>query len=124
TDGRRSWQRTSRDGCAHGDCVMSKVCFVISPLGPERSSVRKRADYVLETSIQPACERAGYDAVRADGGVGRDIVMGTTTALQNAPMAVAYLGPTPEAVPGSREGTGCWNANVMIEIGYRLASRL
>ena len=103
---------------------MSKVCFVISPLGAERSPVRKRADYVLETYIQPACERAGYDAVRADGGVGRDIVMGTTTALQNAPMAVAYLGPTPDSVPGSREGTGCWNANVMIEIGYRLASRL
>jgi hypothetical protein len=103
---------------------MSKVCFVISPLGAERSPVRKRADYVLENYIQPACERAGYDAVRADGGVGRDIVMGTTTALQNAPMAVAYLGPTPDSATGSREGAGCWNANVMIEIGYRLASRL
>jgi hypothetical protein len=103
---------------------MSKVCFVISPMGPNRSRVRKRADYVLETYIQPACERAGYEAVRADGGVGRDIVMGTTTALQNAPMAVAYLGPISDAGPGSREETGCWNANVMIEVGYRLASRL
>jgi hypothetical protein len=103
---------------------MSKVCFVISPLGPHNSATRKRADYVLNTYIAPACERAGYDPVRADGGVGRDIVMGTTTALQNAPMAVAYLGPTPDSVPGSREGAGCWNANVMIEIGYRLASRL
>src|SRR5262249_62207687 len=111
TDGRRSWQRTSRDGCAHGDCVMSKVCFVISPWGPERSPVRKRADYVLETYIQPACERAGYEAVRADGDVGRDIVMGTTTALQNAPMAGAYLGPTPDSAPGSHEGTGRWKAH-------------
>jgi hypothetical protein len=103
---------------------MSKVCFVISPMGRNRSSVRKRADYVHDTYISPACERAGYDAVRADKGVGQHIVMGTTTALQNAPMAVAYMGTAPESVSASGEGHGCWNANVMIEIGYRLASRL
>jgi hypothetical protein len=40
---------------------MSKVCFVISPLGPDDSATRKRADYVLETYIAPACERASYD---------------------------------------------------------------
>jgi TIR domain len=91
-------------------------------MGPARSAVRKRADYVLNTYIKPACEQAGYEALRADQGVGRDICKGTTTALENAPMAVAYMGPTPDSLSGSG---GCnWNANVMIEIGYRLASRL
>jgi hypothetical protein len=99
---------------------MSKVCFVISPLGPEDSVTRKRADYVLETYIIPACERASYDPVRGDHDTGQNIVEGTNTALNNAPMAVAYMGPGPD--PAS--GEGCWNANVMIEIGYRLASRL
>jgi len=103
---------------------MSKVCFVISPLGPDDSATRKRADYVLETYITPACERASYDPIRGDGDTGQNIVEGTTTALQNAPMAVAYMGPAPNSAPASGEGPGCWNANVMIEIGYRLASRL
>ena len=104
---------------------MSKVCFVISPMGTEDSPVRERADYVLNTYIGPACKAAEYDALRADAGVGRDIVQGTNTALQNAPMAVAYMGrPTAESVPAPGEFPSCWNANVMIEIGYRLASRL
>jgi TIR domain len=103
---------------------MSKVCFVISPMGPKGSPVRERADYVLDTYIKPACRETGYDALRADAGFGRDIVRGTTTALENAPLAVAYMGPIADSEAASRERTGCWNANVMIEIGYRLASRL
>ena len=42
---------------------MSKVCFVISPLGPDDSAMRKRAD-----------ERVSYDPVRADGDTGQNIV--------------------------------------------------
>src|SRR5215813_4838433 len=100
---------------------MAKVCFVISPLGAPRSLARTRADYVLDTYINPACREAGYEALRADQGIVGHIVKGTTNALKNAPMAVAYMGPGPEA-PG--DGPVSWNANVMIEIGYRLASRL
>jgi hypothetical protein len=103
---------------------MSKVCFVISPMGDDGSPVRERADYVLDTYIKPACEKAGFEALRADQGVGRDISKGTTTALENAPMAVAYMGPIPGSASASDEGASCWNPNVMIEIGYRLASRL
>jgi TIR domain-containing protein len=104
---------------------MSKVCFVISPMGSEDSPTRARADYVLDTYIGPACKAAEYDALRADRGVGQDIVKGTNTALQNAPLAVAYMGrPTAEPVPAPGEFPSCWNANVMIETGYRLASRL
>src|SRR5271157_3225727 len=103
---------------------MERVCFVISPMGDDNSPVRSRADYVLKTYIEPACQMAGYQAVRADQGVGRDIVAGVNTALQNAPMCIASMGSTPECSTASCSGTAFWNANVMIEVGYRLASRL
>jgi|SRR5271166_618036 len=54
-----------------------RVCFVISPMGPNRSPMRKRRDYVLETYINPACERAGYEPLQVQG-IGRDIVRGTS----------------------------------------------
>src|SRR5689334_15157883 len=103
---------------------MAKICFVISPLGGEVSVTRKRADYVLETYVRPACAQVGFDAVRADHGVGLDIVDGTTSALNNAPMAIAYLGSQPESPSTAYPSTGFWSGNVMTEVGFRLASRL
>ncbi len=103
---------------------MSKVCFIISPMGGTYSAVRKRADYIYSTYIEPACKETGYQPHRADQGVGDDIVTGTTTTLENAPMAIAYMGRTDATDPAAKEGKANWNANVMIEIGYRLASRL
>ena len=41
-----------------------KVCFVLSPIGGENSSIRKRADNVLDHIIRPAAP--GYTVVRAD----------------------------------------------------------
>lgn len=102
---------------------MEKVCFLISPMGEDGSPTRVRADFVLETYVRPACQMTGYRPVRADHGVGQDIVKGVTTALQNAPMAIAYMGATPDCLTDCR-GSAYWNANVMIEVGYRLASRL
>jgi hypothetical protein len=101
---------------------MSKICFVISPLGRVGSPLNNRANSVLETYIEPACKIAGYQAIRADKGIGQNILRGTTTALQNAPMAIAYLGSTEGAA--SQAPSGFWNGNVMIEVGYRLASKL
>jgi TIR domain len=101
-----------------------RVCFVISPTGPNRAApMKKRRDYVIENYINPALEKADYEPLRVDR-VGRDIIQGTTTALENAPMAVAYMGPIPGSGSSSKDGAPCWDANVMIEIGYRLASRL
>ncbi len=96
---------------------MPKVCFVISPFGTSASKVR--ADYVVNTYIKPVCTRLGYEPLEPGSDLGQDIISGTNTALENAPMAVAYMACEPV-----REGGGGWNANVMIAIGYRLASRL
>jgi hypothetical protein len=46
--------------------VASKSAFVISPIGPKDSEVRKHADDVFETIVQPALEECGLIAVRAD----------------------------------------------------------
>lgn len=43
-----------------------KTCFVISPIGPPDSDIRKRSDQILSYVIRPAMEDAGYQTVRAD----------------------------------------------------------
>ena len=43
-----------------------KKCFVISPIGPENSEIRKNADETLEFVIEPACKAKNYDVVRSD----------------------------------------------------------
>jgi hypothetical protein len=93
--GKRAWQE----------------CFVISRMGDDLSQERKRADYVMETYIKPACSKMGYYADRADD-IRQSIREGIVTSLDRAPMCVAYLGAYP------------WNDNVMLEVGYRLAAQL
>lgn len=46
--------------------VQKKKCFVISPIGDEESSVRRRSDQVLQYIIRPPLEAEGYTVVRAD----------------------------------------------------------
>ncbi|MEX2630142.1 MAG: hypothetical protein WD341_09415 [Tistlia sp.] len=43
-----------------------KSCFVISPIGEEDTSIRKRADQVLNHIIRPAASECGYTPFRAD----------------------------------------------------------
>lgn len=43
-----------------------KRCFVISPIGAEGSESREHADDVFEFIIQPAMQRCGFQAFRAD----------------------------------------------------------
>lgn len=101
---------------------MVMACFIISPMGDEDSETRKRADFVLKTYLEPACKQLGYTAIRSDAQAAVSIAGCITNALQNAPMAIAYLGaPEPSATSSDAHQ---WNANVMIEVGYRLASGL
>jgi hypothetical protein len=43
-----------------------ELCFVISPIGEEKSPERERADIVFDFIIKPAVEGCGYKAERAD----------------------------------------------------------
>src|SRR5262249_19176425 len=68
------------------------VCFVIAPIGDEASDVRKRSDRVLTYLIEPAAEKCGYQAIRADKISTPGII--TDQVIQqviNAPMVVADL---------------------------------
>ena len=83
-----------------------KSCFVISPLTGDK------ANWVFSNIIEPGCLRAGYKANRSDKKWTAEIMPDVLRELQESPMTVAYLGPT----------NGHWSANVMIEVGYRLAT--
>ncbi|MEV6692632.1 hypothetical protein AB0M35_14285 [Micromonospora sp. NPDC051196] len=43
-----------------------RECFVIAPIGPEGSDIRKRSDQILKHVIRPVVEERGYVAVRGD----------------------------------------------------------
>ena len=87
-------------------------CFVISPIGEPESEVRNQADYVYNNFIKPACDSAGYRPVRADMMTSRKMVPEMMESLETAYLVLAYLGyPKPS-----------WNSNVMLEVGFRLAT--
>ncbi|MEH0844835.1 hypothetical protein V6U81_20845 [Micromonospora sp. CPCC 205711] len=43
-----------------------RECFVIAPIGPEGSEIRKRSDQILKHVIRPVVEPLGFDAIRGD----------------------------------------------------------
>lgn len=90
----------------------TKICFVIRPMGPPKSPIRLRSEQVQNTYINPACVKTGYDARSSDRLGSEEIGTGIVSALSCAPMTIAYLGSPP------------WNDDVMVEVGYRLASGL
>jgi hypothetical protein len=42
------------------------VCFVVSPIGPENSEIRKWADQTFRHLVAPAAESHGFESIRAD----------------------------------------------------------
>lgn len=45
---------------------LSRICFVIAPIGEEGTEIRRRSDQVLKHIITPAANQCGYKTVRAD----------------------------------------------------------
>ena len=45
---------------------MSKLCFVIAPIGDEGTEVRHRSDQILTHIIDVAAKECGYETLRAD----------------------------------------------------------
>lgn len=48
------------------DQTTRRECFVIAPIGPEGSEIRKRSDQILKHVIRPVVEERGFVAVRGD----------------------------------------------------------
>ena len=51
---------------SHAEAALRRTCFVVCPLGEERSETRRRSDKLLHHVLGPVLLRNGYDAVRAD----------------------------------------------------------
>ncbi len=87
----------------------TEFCFVVCPL----SADQPRVNEIFDKLIAPACEKAGFLPRRANELPGdRKVVI--AGHLSSAPLVIAYLGsPT----------TG-WNDNVILEVGFRLATGL
>ena len=45
---------------------MKKRCFVICPIGPKDSEIRKRSDQILKYLINPVAKSCGYEVIRGD----------------------------------------------------------
>lgn len=87
-----------------------KKCFIVSPIGDRDSTIREQADHVLKYLIEPVCKELGLESIRADkkctpGSISQAVFKD----LDDSDIVIADL-------------TGL-NANVMLEIGYRLSNK-
>ena len=86
-----------------------KICFVITPIGPQGSDIRKRSDQILNHVIRPALKEHGYISKRADQIDEPGIIMRQAIEyVINAPLVIADL----------TDG----NPNVFYELGIRHAA--
>ena len=84
----------------------SSICFVISPLGPENSEIRRHANKTLEYLIKPAVKKVGLKPLRADEISEFGLITSQVVKyLTNSSVCIADL-------------TGL-NPNVMYELGIR-----
>lgn len=68
------------------------TCFVIMPIGPSGSRIRKRSAQLYQTVISPAAEQAGYAPIRADQLPGAGMIMTEIIRhLANDPLVIADL---------------------------------
>ncbi|MGH7174017.1 MAG: TIR domain-containing protein [Gemmataceae bacterium] len=100
---------------------LKKKAFVIQAIGEKGTETRKRADLVFNSIIKPACEAAGYDAIRyeattegeeatpEDKLLAKTIAQPIISALNTYPLVIADLAAPP------------WDPNVMMMVGFRLA---
>jgi len=49
-----------------GETDWAKVCFVITPIGPEESDQRKHSDTILKHLLEPVIREFGIEPIRAD----------------------------------------------------------
>lgn len=88
----------------------NKECFVISPIGDERSEIRKRADQLFKYIIQPVCEECKLTPIRADQINDSDYINQTVLDhLNKDALVIADLTDH--------------NPNVFYEMGYRVSSK-
>ena len=87
-----------------------RTCFLIAPIGPSGSEVRRRSDLLFAHIVRPAAEVNGYQLIRADQiNVPGPITGQIVQMLLDADVVVADISGL--------------NPNVMYELGIRHATR-
>ena len=92
------------------DGALKRQAFVIQHVGAPGSETRQRADLIMERLILPACTVTGYAPVRDHQVPAELIAEPIVSSLSTSPLVIADLGSPP------------WNENVLMEIGFRLAT--
>src|SRR5262245_24283711 len=85
-------------------------CFCVLPIGSEGSPERRSSDFVFKNLITPACEQLKYLPIHPLKQQGTDVWSDIANSLQAYEHVIVYLGLPP------------YNPNVMLELGYRLAT--
>lgn len=89
-----------------GGISFMKTCFVVSPIGDERSETRINADKLFKYIISPVCENCGFEAVRVDQINDSDSITQTIIdKLLSSELVIADISGH--------------NPNVFYEMGYR-----
>lgn len=88
----------------------SKDCFIITPIGNNNSSTRRKADGLIKTVIKPVCEKLGFNAIAAHE-------INETGSITN--QVIKYLINSPLVIANLTE----LNPNVMYELAVRHAVR-
>ena len=87
-----------------------KRAFIVQAAGKDGSDERIRADFLISTLIEPACEEAGYTPVIARRLKPRPTTEPILSDLFTDPLVIADLGTQP------------WDPDTMIEVGFRLST--
>jgi|GEM_PF-315353 len=83
-----------------------KTCFVVSPIGDEKSEIRKNADQLFKYIIEPVCKSCGFTAKRVDQMNDVDsITEKILDSLERADLVIADISGH--------------NPNVFYEMGFR-----
>jgi ubiquinone/menaquinone biosynthesis C-methylase UbiE len=85
-------------------------CFVVLPMRASGDEAHVQPDDVYREIIEPACDQLRHAVVHPGQQDGENVWSDISNTLMSADLVVAYLGSPP------------WNPNVMLEIGYRLAT--
>jgi ubiquinone/menaquinone biosynthesis C-methylase UbiE len=85
-------------------------CFCVLPIGLDGSVERARSNFVFEKIITPACRSLQYVPIHPVRQHGENVWADITNGLLGAEVVVGFLGSPP------------WNPNVMLEVGYRMAT--
>ncbi|WP_072161391.1 hypothetical protein [Morganella morganii] len=98
----------SIDGASQPDASEQKTCFIIMPIADHPSYENGHFNRVYEYLIKPACENAGYKAIRADDSKASHMIMfDILKKIVQCDMAICDLSTK--------------NANVFYELGLRQA---